>query len=46
MKYHAECIFPNLIHVVESDVDTDIKDYCLNKKLNNPRKNTEKTKLS
>ena len=36
MQYHAECIFPNLIHVVESEVDTVIKDHCLNKKLNNP----------
>lgn len=36
MQYHAECIFPNLIHVVESEVDTAIKDYCLNKKLQDP----------
>ena len=36
MKYHAEVVFPNLVHVVETDVNQDIKDHCLTRKLNNP----------
>tara|TARA_A200000159_G_C7215733_1_gene293979 strand:+ start:188 stop:799 length:612 start_codon:yes stop_codon:yes gene_type:complete len=36
LKYHHECIFPTLIHVIETQVDPEIKDYCLSKKLIDP----------
>lgn len=37
LKYHHECIFPTLIHVIETQVDPEIKEHCLSKKQADPR---------
>jgi uncharacterized protein (TIGR02466 family) len=36
MKYNAECLFPSLIHIIETDVDEQIKPYCLKAKQTDP----------
>ena len=36
MKYNAECLFPSLIHIIETDVNEQIKPYCLKAKQTDP----------
>ena len=36
MKYNAECFFPSLVHIIETDVDKQLKPYCLKAKQTDP----------
>ena len=36
MKYNAECLFPSLIHIIETDVNQEIKPYCLKARQTDP----------
>ena len=36
MRYSAEYLFPSLLHIIETDVDEQIKPYCLNVRQKDP----------
>jgi len=36
MNYRAECWFPTMLHIVETELDKKIKPYCLKKRKDNP----------
>ena len=36
MKYTQQPVFPSLIHIIETDLDTDIKPFCYEVKEHNP----------
>ena len=36
MNYRAECWFPTMLHIVETELDEKIKPYCLKKRKDNP----------
>ena len=38
-NYHAECWFPCMVHIVETDPDEKIKSYCLNLREQKPETN-------
>ena len=36
MRYSTEYLFPSLLHIIETDVDEQIKPYCLNVRQEDP----------
>ena len=36
MRYSTEYLFPSLLHIIETDVDEQIKPYCLNVRQKDP----------
>jgi len=36
MHYHAECWFPTVVHIIETELDEKIKPYCLKTRKDNP----------
>lgn len=39
IKYHAECWFPCMVHILETEPDENIKSYCLKLREGNPESN-------